>query len=82
MMPIKQDRSVPGYQRLTKREWDLINLGHMTTHRAAKELGLKPSTIVTMRSAIRRKLGVWNRAVPWHAVIDALPQYADQRREM
>jgi DNA-binding CsgD family transcriptional regulator len=72
------DRNLPGYQRLTRREWDLINLGHMTTKRSAEKLGVRPSTVVTMRASIRRKLGVWDQSVSWASVIDSLPQYAER----
>jgi DNA-binding NarL/FixJ family response regulator len=71
------NRSLPGYQRLTKREWALIKCGHLTTNRSAKELGVKPSTVVTMRATIRRKLGVWDRTIPWRDVIESLPQYPE-----
>jgi DNA-binding CsgD family transcriptional regulator len=78
MMARGTDRNLPGYQRLTRREWDLINLGHTTTHRSAKALGIRPSTVVTMRASIRRKLGVWDRSVSWAEVISFLPQYPDR----
>ena len=71
------DRTIPGYQRLTSREWELIGCGHMTTNRSAEKLGIRPSTVVTMRASIRRKLGIWDREVSWASVIDSLPQYAD-----
>ena len=72
------DRNLPGYQRLTKREWQLISLGHMTTKRSAEKLRIKPSTVITMRASIRRKLGVWDQSTSWSAVIDSLPQYAER----
>jgi DNA-binding CsgD family transcriptional regulator len=77
MMARGTDRNLPGYQRLTKREWALIKCGHLTTNRSAEKLGVRPSTVVTMRASIRRKLGVWDRRVSWREVIESLPQYPD-----
>jgi DNA-binding CsgD family transcriptional regulator len=50
----------------------------MTTKRSAEKLGVRPSTVVTMRASIRRKLGVWDQSVSWASVIDSLPQYAER----